>query len=63
MFVSVHPGPGIFMLKSPEIREAHHMFGPVGGMPPARPTSSSEFRTEWNPEIEAKAIASSVVRT
>jgi hypothetical protein len=63
MFVSVHPGPGIFMLNSPEIREAHHMFGPVGGMPPARPTSSSEFRTEWNPEIEAKAIASSVVRT
>src|SRR5208283_5613788 len=28
-FVSVHPGPGIFMLKSPEISEAHHMFGPV----------------------------------
>src|ERR1035438_6393102 len=62
-FVSVHPGPGIFMLKRPEISEAHHIFGPVGGMPPARSMRSSEFRTEWNPEIEANAIASSVVRT
>jgi hypothetical protein len=58
-FVSVHPGRGIFMLKKPEISDAHHMFGPVGGMPPARSMSSSEFRTELNPEIDAKAIASS----
>lgn len=39
------------------------MFGPIEGTPPARSISSSLFRTEWNPEIEAKAIASSVVST
>lgn len=61
--VSVTPGPGIFMLKRPDISDAHHMFGPIGGTPPARSISSSLFRTEWNPEIEAKAIASSVVST
>ena len=63
MFLRVHPGPGIFMLNRPEMSEAHHMFGPVGGTPPARAISSSDFRTEWNPEMEAKAIASSVVNT
>src|SRR5208337_614467 len=61
--VSVHPGPGMFMLKRPEMSEAHHMFGPVGGIPPARSIRSSILRTEWNPEIEANAIASSTVRT
>ena len=61
--MSVHPGPGIFMLNRPEISEAHHIFGPVGGTPPARSTNSSALSMEWNPEIEAKAIASSVVST
>ena len=61
--VRVQPGPGMFMLKRPEMSEAHHMLGPVGGMPPARSMSSSELRTELNPEMEAKAIASSVVST
>src|ERR1035438_5140690 len=42
MFVSVHPGPGIFMLKSPEMREAHHMLGPVGGMPQIGRASCTE---------------------
>src|ERR1039457_977848 len=63
MLVSVHPGPGTFMLKRPETREAHHMFGPVGGTPPARSISSSDFNTEWNPEIDANAIASFAVST
>src|SRR6476620_9019468 len=63
MSVSVQPGPGIFMLKRPDTSEAHHIFGPVGGTPPARSMSSSVFSTESNLEIEAKAIASSVVST
>jgi len=46
MFVNVHPGPGIFMLKSPDTSDAHHMFGPIGGTPPARSISSSDRRTE-----------------
>src|SRR3954453_19328479 len=33
-FVSVQPGPGMFMLKRPEISDAHHMLGPFGGSPP-----------------------------
>ena len=34
MFVNVQPGPGVFMLKRPDINEAHHMFGPVGRYAP-----------------------------
>ena len=63
-FVSEHPGPGRFMAKRPEMSEAHHMFGPVGSMLlTPRSMSSSGSRMELNPEIEANAIASSVVKT
>ncbi len=62
--VSEHPGPGRFVAKRPEMSEAHHMFGPVGSMLlTARSMSPSESRTAVNPEIEAHAIASSVVKT
>src|SRR3569833_1244152 len=61
--VSVQPGPGVFMLNRPDINEAHHILGPVGGMPPARFVCSSEFSTAWKPEMDANAIASSGVST
>src|ERR1019366_7813312 len=62
--VSEHPGPGRFVAKRPEMSEAHHMFGPVGSMLlTARSMSPSESRTAVNPEIEAQAIASSMVKT
>ena len=49
--------------KTGDERGAPHVWPCREVLLPARSMSSSEFRTEWNPEIEAKAIASSVVRT